>query len=238
MIDIHSHIIPNIDDGSESWDETLDMCRMAWSDGIKTIAATPHAYNGVYGHEGQDIREEMTVLKSRLKEEGIGLDVVPGAEVHSRPDLPLLLEKNKALTLNANGHYFLLEFPHNSLPPNVKQLIFELNLKQFIPVIAHPERNKMIQEDISILEGYLDQGAYCQVTAMSITGKFGDKAHACAMKLMERDWIHAVASDTHSMKGRPPLLSEAYSKVKELKGIEKAKELFETNPRKFLNGEL
>ncbi len=236
VIDIHSHIIPEIDDGATSWEECFEMCDLAWKDGVRTIVATPHAFNGVYGHEGQDITAEIKFLNEKLKERAIGLSVVAGAEVHSRPDIPELLEKDISLTLNSNGHYFLLEFPHTTIPPNVKNLIFQLTLKRFIPIIVHPERNTYLQNHLDEFESFVDQGAMCQVTAMSITGRFGKKAEEASLELLDRDLIHFIASDTHSIKARPPVLSEAYKKVTSLVGEEKAKEIFETNPDRAIKG--
>lgn len=238
MIDIHTHVIPGVDDGPQSWGEAIEMCRMAWEDGTKVMVATPHAYNGLYGQEGQDISEEIVVLKHKLKACGIGLEILRGAEIHSRPDLPEILERMPTLTLNSSGNYFLLEFPHTFIPPNVEQLIFQLTLKGFIPIIAHPERNMQVQRDVSLIEALIEKGALCQVTAMSISGHFGQRASKCVEELLQSEFVHLVASDAHSVENRPPVLSEAYRVVEKKMGNKKAKELFELNPGKIVRGEL
>lgn len=236
MIDLHSHIIPGIDDGACSWEEAVTMCRMAWEDGTKVLAATPHALNGVYHTEGSVVSGHITLLKEKLEAEGIGLDIVQGAEVYSIPELPLILCEEPMLTLASHGRYFLLEFPHTAIPPNADRLIFELQIRHFIPIIVHPERNLYFQQDPDSLERFLGQGAYCQVTAMSFTGGFGERPRQCAYDLLKRDMVHAVASDAHNMRGRPPVLSGARKAVREYAGEEKARELFETFPKKVLNG--
>ena len=238
MIDIHSHIIPNIDDGARSWEESLTMCKMAWEDGTKVLVATPHVFNGVYENRGDRISTELDELRKRLRTEKIELEVLQGAEVYSCPNLPKLLEENPALTLNGTKRFFLLEFPHSVLPPHADQLIFQLTLKNLIPVIVHPERNLHVQSNAALLEGLIRQGALCQITAMSLTGGFGVRASECAYELLRRNCVHVVASDTHGMKGRPPIMSEARKKVAEYAGAEKAKELFETFPGKILAGEI
>ena len=237
MIDLHSHIIPGIDDGAGSWEEAIAMCRMAWEDGTKTLAATPHVFNGVYQSEGALVTGQIAILEEKLEVEGIGLTLVQGAEVYSVPDLPLILHEEPKFTFNEGKRYFLLEFPHTTVPPHADQLIFQLQICHFVPIIAHPERNLYFQRNPESLERLLDQGAFSQVTAMSFTGGFGERARECAYELLRRNMVHAVASDAHNMKSRPPLLSQARKAVREYAGEKKAQELFELFPQMVLSGE-
>lgn len=236
MIDIHSHIIPGVDDGADSWEEAVAMCRLAWEDGIQVIAATPHALNGLYLSDGNFVAEQIAILKERIKKENIELEIFQGAEVYSSPDLPFILAEEPALTFNSRGRYFLLEFPHSVIPPHSEELIFQLGLRNLIPIIVHPERNLHVQGNISLLENLLRRGAFCQVTAMSFTGGFGPRARECAYQLLKRGLVHAVASDAHNQTGRPPILSKARQLIAECVGAEKAQELFELFPQKILNG--
>lgn len=237
MIDLHTHVIPGVDDGARSWEEAVAMCRMAWEDGTKTLVATPHRFNGVYDHDAHYIENQLSELRERLQKEQVELEVLQGGELYSRPDLPTLLAEEPALSLNRTSRYFLLEFPHSILPPNAPQLIFQLALKNFIPIIVHPERNLYLQRKIDLLEDLVKQGALCQITAMSVTGEFGFKPAECAEELLRRNCVHAIASDAHNIKGRPPLLSKAYQEVTQRFGADRARDLFETFPRKILNGE-
>lgn len=238
MIDLHSHIIPAIDDGAQSWEEAISMCRMAWEDGIQIIAATPHVFNGVYQPDIANIVDQCAQLQNRLRSEKISIQIIPGAEVHSCINLPELLRAQPTLTMNGKGRYFLLEFPHTTLPPNAEQFIFELMLHDYVPIIAHPERNARIQDDASLLEKLVSRGALCQVTAMSLTGNFGKRAKECVYKLLRSGCVHLVASDAHGTVTRPPILSKARQQMLECVGADKTRELFEVFPKKILEGEL
>ncbi|MBI4373189.1 MAG: hypothetical protein HY585_05665 [Candidatus Omnitrophica bacterium] len=234
MIDLHSHILPSLDDGAHSWEEAISMCQMAWEDGIQIIAATPHFLNGVYDVDVAAITVQCEELRDRLRRENVPIEVVQGAEIYSCVNLPKLLKAESILTLGGGGCYFLLEFPHSIVPPNAEQLIFELALKGLIPVIAHPERNLHIQGDTAILERLVSQGAFCQVTAMSLTGAFGRRAEECVYQLLEKGCVHLVASDAHGTHARPPILSEARRHVLKYAGARRARELFEEFPKKIL----
>ena len=238
MIDIHSHIIPEIDDGATSLEEALSMCRMAWEDGTKAIVATPHTLNGIYQPEGTQVADQITALQDQLREEDIGLEIFQGAEVYSCPDLPLILKEEPTLTLNGQGKYFLLEFPHSIIPPQADQLIFQLKIRNFTPIIVHPERNMYVQSNIELLARLVEYGAFSQATAMSFTGGFGSRARECAYELLRRGLVHVIASDAHNASGRPPILSRAYQLILECAGAQKARDLFETFPRKILSGEV
>jgi protein-tyrosine phosphatase len=234
MIDVHSHILPGVDDGARSWEEAISMCRMAWEDGVHMMAATPHVFNGVYEYDPAEFENHIEHLNEHLSREKIPLEVVLGAEVFCRLDLPAVLDEHPALTLNRGKRYFLLEFPHHAVPPNSDQLIFRLLLKALIPVIVHPERNLYFQEHIDLLERFVRSGALCQVTAMSLTGKFGSRIAQFARSLLERDCVHVVASDAHGIRGRPPILSEARTLIQEQFGEERARSLFETMPEMMI----
>ena len=233
MIDIHSHIIPGVDDGAATCEEAVRMCRMAKQDGIDVLVATPHMFNGMKSN-GHRFKEALFQLKKKLVEAEIELEILLGAEVHCRPDLPDLLEQECSLTLNGNGHYFLLEFPHSIVPPNSNQLIFQLITKNLIPIIVHPERNTYLQSHLDLLANFVKQGALCQITAMSVTGDFGLKAEECAHKLLKRNLVHMIASDAHNEVTRQPLLSKARESIRKNFGFAKAQEFFETTPRKVL----
>jgi len=234
VIDIHSHIIPGVDDGAASWEEAVRMCRMAEQDGINVLVATPHVFNGMASTNGHHFEDALYQLKRKLDEEEIELEILLGAEVHCRPDLPNLLEQEISLTLNGNGRYFLLEFPHSIVPPNSDQLIFQLITKNLIPIIVHPERNMYLQSHLNLLADFIKQGALCQITAMSLTGGFGLKAMECARELLKRNLVHIIASDAHNEVARQPLLSKVREDVRKNFGFAKAHEFFETTPRKVL----
>jgi len=208
MIDIHSHILHGLDDGAKTLDESLEMCRIAVADGITTIAATPHSMNGKYVNDKETVLKKAAELSAALKDNNINLAVYAGMDLHIYPGIIKDLEEGRALTLN-NSNYFLLELPFQSLPSAAPELVSRLVDKGFIPIITHPERNEGFLRDFAALENYRNRGALFQVTAMSITGEFGERIREFSFKMLKAGLVDTIASDAHSPTVRPPLLSRA-----------------------------
>ena len=209
MIDIHCHILPEIDDGAKSLKESLIMARQAVEDGIKTLVATPHTLNGTYENPTSLVRSKVAELQVSLRKEGIPMTLCPGADVHFCAGLVEHIRAGHAATINDGWKYILLEIPHQTIPARMKDEIFALKLNGITPVISHPERHPMIQYDMDILTELIELGALCQITAMSITGEFGEMAKDCAERLLKKRLVHVIASDAHSPEDRPPLLTGA-----------------------------
>lgn len=207
MIDLHSHILHGIDDGPKSMEESLAICRIAALDGIKKIVATPHIYPGVYNNNRENILKKVEQLNKLIREEGISLDVLPGADVYFTPLLFSHLNDEEYITIN-NTRYLLIEFPQ-VLPVKCEDLIFKLRAKDYIPIISHPERNFDLQRNPDRLRRLIELGAVAQLTAMSLTGGFGYRAKNCAEYLLIQDLIQVIATDAHSVDRRPPILSGA-----------------------------
>lgn len=237
MIDIHCHILPNLDDGAGSLEESLDMCRIAVKDGVKTIVATPHQQNGVYQNSSKGILNAVTALRATLKKEQIPLELLPGADVHIDVDTAEKILAGEIMTVNNNQRYFLLEFPAHSIPPNIEKLIFNLVVKNIIPILTHPERIAEVQEHPNRIYDIVAMGVLSQITAMSITGGFGSRAQKCAKTLLKHNLAHIIASDAHSKDYRPPILSEAVNVVSRMLGEERALEMVETFPQQVIRGE-
>lgn len=234
MIDIHCHILPNIDDGAKDMVEAVEMARIAYKEGITKIVATPHYIeDGEYLSEGID--EKVKKLNSILKEKEIDIEILAGNEVYITPNMVSLVENKNINTIN-NNKYLLIELPFFDMPNYTEEIIFELKLMGITPIIAHPERNKAISENPNMLVKYIDMGALCQINSGSITGKFGKETMETALDLIKHDMTHIVASDGHSMRGRKPSLKSAYEKIMGLYGEEKAKELFYVNTQKIIEG--
>lgn len=239
MIDIHCHILPGADDGPRSRADSLSMARMALEDGIHTIVATPHTLNGVYRNPIGQIRSMVRALQDSLVLEGIGLHVAPGADVHLCPEMMERIKSGDAGTINDAGKYVLLEFPPQNIPAGVKDEIFALKLNGITPIITHPERNLLIQHNLQILYDLVSMGALCQVTAMSITGDFGELSRRCVESMLERRLAHVIASDAHSADSRPPLLSRAVESAAEILGdYEAAERMVAGVPAAILAGEV
>jgi len=213
MIDLHCHILPGLDDGPETWEESLEMARIAYEDGIRTIVATPHIDNGIYEAKKAQIIDKTCELSSLLRKENINIKILPGASIQVYEGLVEGLKSGELMTLNDTGKYVLLEIPHECVP-DITDLVFRLQLAGIRPIIAHPERNLEIQESPSILEDLSQRGCLFQTTAASFLGTFGPRAKKCARDLLcEKDAMLFVATDAHSAHKRPPLLRAALKRI-------------------------
>ncbi|RDV84794.1 tyrosine-protein phosphatase [Ammonifex thiophilus] len=141
MIDIHTHILPGLDDGAEDLEEALSMARLALADGVTALVATPHVIRGSFFPSRQEILETVSLLNERLAEQGLPLRVLPGAEYRLEPDLPERLAKGELVPLNDAGRYLLVELPSTFVPPYAERVLYELQLQGVTPILAHPERN-------------------------------------------------------------------------------------------------
>jgi protein-tyrosine phosphatase len=236
MIDLHSHVLPGLDDGAKNIDDALEMCRVAHADGIQTLFATPPCRSGVYYNDQKKILATLENLKEALHREKITLKVLPGVDILIHPELIDFLDQNPCLLLG--GRYVLLELPNESIPLHTRDFLFKMQLKGYTPIITHPERNSMIQSNPEILEELVQVGALVQVTAMSLTGEFGGQARESANRLIKSGLVHFIATDAHSPHRRPPILSKGRKILEETIGPEQALMMVEEIPDKILRGEL
>jgi len=239
LIDLHCHILPGVDDGAKSLEESLLMARRAVEDGIHTIVATPHTLNGIYINSAGEVTPKVASLQETLSKNHIKLQLYVGADVHLCPHMLELIESGDAGTINNARKYILLEFPSQVVPPKVKDEIFSLKLNGITPIISHLERNPVIQHNIDILYEFIRMGALCQVTAMSITGDFGGIAMQCAERLLRHRMVHVIASDAHSSESRPPALSQAVEAAAEiLENYDDAERMVTEVPAAILSGNM
>jgi protein-tyrosine phosphatase len=237
VIDLHVHILPDLDDGPTDMGRALAMCRLAADDGTTTVVASPHMFNGMYDVARGDILKAVNCLREFLEIEEIDLEVLPGADVHAVPNLDTLVREGYAMTVGDRGKYMVTELPQDILPQGLLQLFFSIQLLGITPIISHPERNLEIQSNPMLLTEMVEAGTLVQLTAASITGEFGDAARKCAHALLEARLAHVVASDAHSCDRRLPGLSRAFAVAKELLPVEDAEEIFLHRPKKILSGE-
>ncbi len=236
FIDLHAHILPGLDDGPQTLEKSIEMANMALHQGICKVVATPHVTEGVFDNEKEAILEKVWELKNALKEEGIPLEIIPGAEIHISNNLVELLEKDKLLTINNAGKYILLELPHfQPVPPYLETLIFTLSLKGLRVIIPHPERNSSIQENPNILIPLIRQGVLIQGTISSFVGHFGVKAQRTANLLLGNRMMHLLATDMHSSGGRLKNFSTALKKTEEVFGKEVVRPMITSDPELILN---
>lgn len=208
MIDLHSHILPGIDDGAPDLAAATEMAELAVADGITTMACTPHISPGVYENDAASIEASVASLSQQLRRSGISLTLVTGADVHVTPDLLEKLQSGAIPTLNGS-RYFLLELPHSLAPKWVEELADRILKSEFVPIITHPERSSWIAANFSIIDRLNRAGCLMQITAGALLGDFGRRAKFYAERLVAEDYVDVVASDAHDVKRRPPTLDIA-----------------------------
>lgn len=237
MIDLHCHILPGIDDGAETVDDSAAMAKVALEDGVRTIVATPHGVEWAYTGDEVETRTRVADLGLELAARGLELEVLPGLEVFITPDTPAHHAQGRVYTMNGS-RYMLVEFPLSVFPSYVEQILFELQLRQLVPVIAHPERNSTIAADPQRLLRLVERGMLVQVTAGSILGIFGARTRETAESLLTRRLAHVIASDAHSAGGRAPVLSAAMRRASELIGEEAARAMVTSVPAAILRNDV
>lgn len=233
MIDLHSHILPGIDDGSPDLETSLDMARMAVAAGTQVLACTPHVTPGIYDNTAATIFSSINALRSALKEAQIPLHLVAGCDAHVRPDMVEFVGSDLHYRLHGT-RYFLFEPPHHVIPPQIDGLAERLVKAGFVPVLTHPERLSWIGKRYDILEKLNAVGCLIQVTAGSFTGNFGSRARDLALRLLEEGRVDIIASDAHNLTSRPPTMDKARDLVAELVGEEVAQDMVRERPLQIL----
>jgi protein-tyrosine phosphatase len=233
MIDIHSHILPGIDDGSESWDMTLEMCRLAIKDGITHIVATPHA-DDTYAYSRDHVREVVAELDAKIGEQ-LALSI--GCDFHlSYENIEDAIAHPRRYTI-ASKRYLLVELSEYGIPPPTSDGLFKLQSADMVPIITHPERNAIVQRRPERVLEWVDAGCLVQITASAVTGYWGSIARRIAMWLLDHDAVHVLATDAHDDKNRPPILSEARDAVSKRFDANVARALVQDNPEAIIRGQ-
>jgi protein-tyrosine phosphatase len=232
MVDLHCHILPGLDDGPESMDESIAMAESAIADGITHVVATPHA-NSRFAFDFAQVRKLRDELQKLI---GGRLALATGCDFHMDPEnLAALKEDAPRFCLNQRD-YLLVEFNEISIPPAMNQTLHELQLAGLRPVITHPERNAILRTKPERLAKWVRLGCCAQVTGGSLTGAFGTGAQDDALFWIGMGLIHFVSSDAHNTRNRPLKLQPAYDVVREKFGKEKARALFVENPLAAFEG--
>lgn len=237
MIDLHSHILPGIDDGSKSLEMSLEMARMAVDDGISIMACTPHIYPGLYMNDTAGITAARDALQASLNAHNIPLQLVTGADVHLVPGLLEGLRGGKVPSLH-DTRYLLLEPSHHVAPPRFAESVFELVAAGYVPVITHPERLTWIEDHFKVFVDLTRQGAWMQITAGALTGVFGPRAKYWGERFLGEGLTHIIATDAHSTGRRTPHLSQARDIAERLLGRQEADLLVQGRPAALLRNEL
>ena len=234
MIDIHSHILPHIDDGARSIDEALTMLKMAIDQGVTTQVLTPHIHIGRYNNTKQHIEQAFVQFRDMVDAANLPIKLLLGAECRIGPEVMQLVNQNAIPCLGEveGNKTFLLEFPRTEVPFGSDNLVRWLLAKNYLPIIVHPERNSAFLKNRAKLQVFIDLGCPLQITASSITGKFGDDVQQMTEELLIAGDVSAIASDCHNLKGRSPDLLKGYEAA--INVIEKEQALDLVNPSTLL----
>ncbi|KAB7671704.1 tyrosine-protein phosphatase [Bacillus sp. B1-b2] len=219
MIDIHCHILPGVDDGPATIEDSIEMAKVAVQEGIETIIATPHHKNNKYHNPRSIIIDGVNNLNLVLKQEEIPLTILPGQEVHIYGELLEDYQKQEILTL-VQGNYLFIEFPSSTVPRFAERLFYDIQTEGLVPIIVHPERNKTLQENPKLLYEFVKNGVLSQVTAASLTGYFGKNIKKFSEQLVEANLTHFIASDAHNTNNRSFKMKEAYELLEASYGID------------------
>lgn len=234
MIDIHSHILPNIDDGSRSIEETFNLIKEAKNVGFEAIVATSHYMEGYYETNTPEREVWVNAIYENLQAKNIDVNLYIGNEIYMSENMIKLLEEGKASTINDTS-YVLFEMPLNAEPLNLYDAIYEMQQYKIVPILAHPERYSFVQKEPELIYDLIQKGVLMQANYGSIIGQYGEKAQIIVKKFFENKMIHMLGSDVHRQNTIYPKIPQILSELNNLIGKEKLKELTTTNPKLVLN---
>ena len=230
MFDLHSHLLPHIDDGAPDLETSLSMARAYVDQGVTCVACTPHILPGLYHNTGPQIKAATAELQARLDDSGIPLKLVSGADNHIVPDFVPGLKRGHLLAL-ADTSYVLVEPPHHVAPARLEDLFFNILVAGYVPILTHPERLTWIESKYELITKLSASGVWMQITSGSLRGSFGRRARYWAERMLEEGLVHILATDAHNMTVRPPDLLEGREAAERLVGAAEAEHLVVTRPR-------
>ncbi|HOM03218.1 MAG TPA: phosphoesterase [Acetivibrio sp.] len=232
VVDIHCHVLDGIDDGPKTLEEAISLCRMLQIRGIDKVIATPH-FIGDYDSKPtpENINEKISTLQKELNKENIKLEIYPGMEVFAANDTVERLEEGEILTLN-HSRYVLIEFSFENIPKYMSELLFSMQLKGYIPIIAHPERYSIRYRKSGIIKKAVENGALLQINSGSFMGAHGSEVRDEAIRLLTSGMAHLVATDAHGDRRPVYSILEVREALIEICGAENMKKLLYINPQR------
>lgn len=234
MIDVHSHILPNIDDGSRSIEETFNLIKEAKEAGFEGIVCTSHYMENYYETNRPEREVWINAIHENLENKNMDMNLYLGNEIYMSDNIIELLEDGKATTMNDTS-YVLFELPMNAEPMNLYDMVYEMQQYKIVPILAHPERYSFVQTDPELIYDLIDKGVLMQANYGSIIGQYGKKAQMIVQKFLENNMIHMLGTDVHRQNTIYPKIPEIILELKSLIGEEKVKELTTINPELVIN---
>lgn len=236
MIDLHNHILPGLDDGAVDLEESLEMARMAVEDGITGVVCTPHWSAGIYDNSRAEILNSLQLLKKKLHDSNIPLELYPGSELRLNGSLANKIQSRELLTINDRGVHALIELPEIFVAEHIDNFLWQLCSQGITPILAHPERNPWVQRQPQMISVWIQMGALVQVTGASLLGLFGKLTQDFTVQLVKHQMVHIVATDAHAMHQRVPRLARARQAIEELTGAAQAHLMTSETPRRIVAG--
>ena len=234
MYDVHCHMLPAFDDGAKDLDTALQMARIAVEDGITHLACTPHIYPGLFDYDSKRIRAATDSFRIELEKADIPLEIGMGADIQQVSEMVQRLNDGSMPTIN-QSRYCLFEPPHHIAPTNFEESVFNVIAAGYVPVITHPERLSWIETHYQEFVNVAKLGAWMQVTAGSLTGRFGPRPQYWAEKLLGEGIVRLLATDAHNLTSRAPLLTEGQHAAASLVGAEESRALVVERPMAIWN---
>ncbi|AYX85201.1 MULTISPECIES: tyrosine-protein phosphatase [Staphylococcus] len=235
MIDIHNHILIDVDDGPKTKEDAIALLKQANDEGVTEIIATPHHLSPTFDNAYENVQQKLNQLSELQETKDLGIKLYPGQEIRISDQVLPQLRKGEAIGLN-HSRYLLIEFPSRGVPHYANRLFFELQSEGYIPIIAHPERNKEISQNLDVLYNLINQGALAQLTSSSLQGIQGKKIQKISIQMIENNLVHFIASDAHHESQRPFIMKSLYNN-KKLKKYEKNIENLINNAKYIVNDE-
>lgn len=236
FVDLHSHILPGVDDGAQTVEDAIYMARSAVSEGISYMLCTPHYNNGQYLNKKEEIIDSVKKLQAVLDQQKIPLTLFEGQEIRISEDLFDRMAAGEILFADLSDKYLLIEFPFSKVPEYSYQVLSKLCSQGYRPIIVHPERNNVFMNNPKELEPYIEMGCLAQITNGSYLGQFGKKVQKASSIMIKHNYAHMLSSDAHNVSTRGFYTTEAYDLLEEEFGIEK-RQAFEQITKDIVNGD-
>lgn len=233
MIDFHTHIIPNIDDGSRSIEETFNLIKEAKNAGFEAIISTSHYIENYYETNTPEREVWVNAIYENLQAKNIDIQLYLGNEIYLSENIIKLLEEGKASTINDTS-YVLFELPLNAEPMNLYDMVYQMLQYKLVPILAHPERYSFVQKDPELVYDLIQKGAFMQANYGSIIGQYGEKAQIIVRKMLENNMVHFLGTDVHRQNTIYAKIPEILIELTNIIGEEKLRELTTTNPKLVL----
>lgn len=235
IVDVHSHILPNVDDGAGNLQEAISMIQMEYEQGVRKIILTPHYRRGYFEVSREKVRNQFRELSAQLEQIELEMQLYLGCEFYRQNEIVRLVESDRSFRM-ADSRYVLLEFMPTDLADTIVRYTVELLINGYRPVIAHVERYQAFRDE-KLIQRLVNSGAYLQVNAGSIIGQNGWNKKRFCKKLLREKCVHFVGSDAHNMRSRVPCMGACAEYLKKKIGQEETKRLLSRNPEMMLSGE-